>query len=91
MTQLHNDWLETLITFGGLGFALILLALLTVLGRWFIRGGIPAPRVFVMFVWLALGSCLLFAAVDFPFQIYSILFLFLLLCAVLSGLSRSEN
>lgn len=88
MAQLHNDWLETLITFGGVGFAMILLALLTVLGRWFIGGGIPAPRVFVMFVWLALGGCLIYAAVDFPFQIYSILFLFLLLCALLSCLSR---
>ena len=88
MAQLHNDWLETLITFGGLGFSMILLALLTVLGRWFIGGGIPAHRVFVMFLWLALGGCLIYAAVDFPFQIYSILFLFLLLCALLSCLSR---
>lgn len=88
MAQLHNDWLETLVTFGGLGFGLILLALFTVVGRWFSDGGIPTHRVFVLFVWLALGGCLVFAAVDFPFQIYSILFLFLLLCAQLTCLSR---
>lgn len=88
MAQLHNDWLETLVTFGGLGFALILLALLTVLSRWFRGGGIPAHRVLVSFLWLALAGCLSYAAVDFPFQIYSILFLFVLLCAILFCLSR---
>ncbi len=41
-----------------------------------------------MFLWLALNGCLIYAAADFPFQIYSILFLFLLLCALLSGLFR---
>ncbi len=86
--QLHNDWLETLITFGWVGSALILLALLAAAGRWFFPGGIVAHRVFVMFLWLALGGGLAHAAVDFPFQIYSIMFLFLLLCAVLSCLSR---
>ena len=88
MAQLHNDWLETLVTFGRVGFSMILLALLTVFGRWFVGGGIPGHRVFVMFLWLALGGCLIYAAVDFPFQIYSILFVFLVLCAVLSCLSR---
>ena len=88
MAQLHNDWLETLVTFGRIGFSLILLALVTVFSRWFVRGGIAAHRVFVMFLWLALGGCLIYAAVDFPLQIYSILFLFLVLGAVLCCLSR---
>src|SRR5207253_127539 len=87
MAQLHNDWLETIVTFGFFGFALILAALLTVVSRWFIGGGIQAHRVFVMLLWLAIGGCLTYAAVDFPFQIYSILFLFILLCAVLFCLS----
>jgi O-antigen ligase len=88
MAQLHNDWLETVVTFGRVGFSLILLALVTVLSRWFVRGGIPAHRVFMMFLWLGLGGCLIYAVVDFPFQIYSILFLFLVICAVLYCLSR---
>ena len=88
MAQLHNDWLETIVTFGFSGFTLILLALLAIFSRWFIGGGIPAHRVFVMFLWLALGGCLIYSVVDFPMQIYSILFLFLLLCSVVSCLSR---
>jgi hypothetical protein len=86
--QLHNDWLETRITFGRLGSGLIGLALLTVLLRWFGRGGIHGGRRFVVLVWLALAGCMVHARWDFPFQIYSILFLFLVLCAVLFVLSR---
>jgi hypothetical protein len=33
---------------------------------------------------LALASCLGYALVDFPLQIYSVLFLFLIECAVLN-------
>jgi len=39
-------------------------------------------------VWLALGGCLVHARFDFPFQIHSTLLLFLVLCAMLFGLSR---
>ena len=86
--QLHNDWLETRITFGWTGGALIALALGAVLLRWFARGGIQGARRLVVLIWLALAGCLAHARYDFPFQIHSILFLFLLLCAVLSNLSR---
>src|SRR5205809_2043726 len=79
--QLHNDWLETLITFGRAGFALVLLALLLVWCRGFAPGGIACPGVFLACIWLALGGCLIHARYDFPFQIYSILLLFLVLCA----------
>ena len=84
----HNDWLETRITFGGVGFAIILAALMTVLARWFGGGGITAHWLLVSFIWLALAGCLVHARFDFPFQIHSVLLLFLLLCAVLSCLSR---
>jgi hypothetical protein len=86
--QLHNDWLETLITFGWAGTALILLALVTVILRWFARGGIHGGRRFVVLMWLALAGCLIHARFDFPFQIYSIVFLFLVLGAILFNLSR---
>jgi O-antigen ligase len=86
--QLHNDWLETRITFGWVGTILILLALLTVMLRWFAPGGIHGGRRFVILTWLAMGGCLAHARFDFPFQIYSILFLFLVLCAVLFNLAR---
>lgn len=86
--QLHNDWLETRITLGWAGSSLIALALGAVLLRWFARGGLHGPRRLVMLLWLALGGCLAHARYDFPFQIHSIVFLFLLLCALLSNFSR---
>lgn len=89
--QLHNDWLETRITFGGVGSGLIALAFLTVLSRWFVRGGIYSGRRFIILLWLALAGCLVHARYDFPFQIHSIVFLFLLWCAVLSNLSRKPG
>ena len=42
--QLHNDWLELRITFGGLGFGLLVLALLLVLARWWVSGGLLGGR-----------------------------------------------
>jgi len=85
--QLHNDWLETRITFGWAGTALIALAFLALLARYFARGGIYGGRRFTIMIWLALAGCLVHARFDFPFQIYSILFLFLVICAILSTLS----
>ncbi len=86
--QLHNDWLETRITYGLVGTALILSALALVLLRWFFRGGIHGGRRFVILMWLALAGCLVHARFDFPFQVHSIQFLFILLCAILVNLSR---
>jgi O-antigen ligase len=89
--QLHNDWLQTLITFGWLGSGMIGLALGCVLLRWFIPGGIGDGRRLALLLWVSLGGCLLHARYDFPFQICSVLFLFLLLCAILSCLSHRSS
>jgi hypothetical protein len=86
--QVHNDWLETRITFGWTGSALISLAFAMVLVRWFLPSGFHGGRRFVVLTWLALAGCLVHARYDFPFQVYSILFLFLVLCAILSDLTR---
>ncbi|MCI0745847.1 MAG: O-antigen ligase family protein [Verrucomicrobia subdivision 3 bacterium] len=88
--QLHNDWLETRITFGWAGSAMIALALSIVLARWFCPCGIQANWRFTGLVWLAIAGALAHARFDFPFQIYSILFLGLVLCAILSNLSRQS-
>lgn len=89
--QMHNDWLETRITFGWVGLGLILTAFGLACARWFGRGGLPGERHFVWLVWCALGGCLVHARFDFPFQIPSILGLFLFLCAILSCLSRRQS
>ncbi len=89
--QLHNDWLEYLITFGRAGVALFIAAALCLVGRWFTPGGLRAPWTFVAFLWIALGGCLLHARFDFPLQIYSIQFVFVLLCAVQFSLSRARS
>lgn len=86
--QLHNDWLETRITFGWLGLALLLAALACVGARWFFPGGLRGSRRLVVLAWLGLGGCLVHAWFDFPFQIHSTLFLFLVICALLFDLSR---
>ncbi len=86
--QLHNDWLETRICFGVLGSFLIAAAFIIVLLRWFAQGGLHGGRRFMILMWLALGGCLVHARFDFPFQIYSILFLYLVLCAIVFNLSR---
>jgi hypothetical protein len=86
--QLHNDWLETRITFGWIGFALLLAALGCVGLRWFLPGGLRGSRRFVFLAWLGLAGCLVHALFDFPFQIHSTLFLFLVICALLLNLGR---
>ena len=89
--QLHNDWLETRITFGWAGMVLLLAALACVGLSWFVPGGIRGGRRFVVLMWLALAGCLLGARFDFPFQIHSILFLFLVFCAVLFSMSHRSG
>ena len=86
--QLHNDWLETRITFGWVGSAMIALAFVLVVLRWYLPGGIQGGRRFMLLTWLALAGCLAHARFDFPFQIYSIVLLFLTWCAMLSTLTR---
>jgi O-antigen ligase len=86
--QLHNDFLETLATFGIAGSIPILLALGAALACWFYRSGIPVSRVLVYHFWVALAGLLAHAAADFPLQIYSLLFLVILYCAILSALAR---
>ncbi len=81
--QLHNDWLETRITFGAAGLGLILCGLAACLIRWAFGGGILVSWRFVSFFWLAMAGCLVHARWDLPFQVYSITLLFLLYCAIL--------
>ena len=87
IAQAHNDWLELLLTFGIMGSVLVLGALALVLLQPFGNRRIYCGRAFPRFIYISLGSCLLYAVVDFPLTIYSILFLFIVNCAVLSSVS----
>lgn len=88
---LHDDWLETRVTFGWAGSMLILCLLAVALTRWFLPGGVFGPWEFVVMVWVAVGGCLAHAKFSFPLQVYSILILLLAELAVLSSLSRPEK
>ena len=87
--QMHNDWLESQITLGGIGQLLALLPLLLILGRGFLPGGIRVRWPVITLFWVALSGCLVHALVDFPFQIESILILFTLLSSHLSTFSKT--
>jgi hypothetical protein len=89
--QLHNDWLETRITFGWLGSALIAVAFAIVILRWWLPGRIHGGWRMTSLLWLALAGCLAHARFDFPLQVYSILHLFLLECAILFTISRQPR
>lgn len=82
--QLHNDWLETLATFGWIGAGLVWIMLAATLVAPFFKQHSTSPPQFFLFLWLAIAGCLIHARYDFPFQIYSIILLFLTLCAVCS-------
>lgn len=72
----HDDWLETRITFGWIGSGLILGAgLMALVGGAASRWGMPWE--FRCLLLLALAGCLAQAKMDFPFQIYSIFHLFM--------------
>jgi O-antigen ligase len=82
----HDDYLETRITFGTVGFVVILLIFLAVWLVPFFGKGIPAPPEFFVLIGVAMVGILAHAKFDLPFQIYSIHSQFVLLCAVLTTL-----
>jgi hypothetical protein len=87
----HDDWLEMRITFGWLGFGMVLTMLLLVPAFWWFSAGIRADRGLYGLILAALSGCLLHAKFDFPFQIYSVLHLFLVECALLTCLARTRR
>lgn len=83
--QLHNDWLETRITLGWIGMALLGLAFAILFVRSFPATRIAWAQGLTPFIWLALAGVLVHARFDFPFQVYSIVLLCVVLCGILLG------
>jgi O-antigen ligase len=84
----HDDYLQTIVTFGRVGFSAIMFMLVMVFAYWFVARGIPTSELFIAFVWMAAAGCLLHARFDFPLQIYSLQLMFMTLCAMLTVLAR---
>jgi O-antigen ligase len=84
----HDDWLELRITFGWIGFSLALALLLALPCNWLYGTGLQTHWIIPANLALALGGCLFHAKFDFPFRIYSVVFLFVLLGGILTCLER---
>lgn len=87
--QAHNDWLQTIAEWGAIGFCLIVAALLLALA-------IPAKRgtsnpVLLCTLFVSLFLTLVHAVFDFPFQIHSILFTYLVLLAAAISLAFTSR
>jgi O-antigen ligase len=82
----HDDYLETRVTFGTVGFVIIVLIFLAVWLVPFFGNCIPTPPEFILLIGVAMVGVLIHAKSDLPFQIYSIHSQFVLLCAVLTSL-----
>lgn len=80
----HDDWLETRITLGTVGLALAMGLLGLVAASWFTSAGPLPPAVFPLFTAAALVGLLIHAKWDFPFQVQSLRFTFVVICAVLA-------
>ncbi len=90
--QLHNDWQEFRITFGRVGFAMMLAGLGLILARWFAApNGTRRDGTFLALLTIALCGCLLHARFDFPFQVYSVTFYFVVLAAILFSSCRDRD
>lgn len=84
----HNDWLETRVTFGRTGCTMIVAMLAILLTLWLGRGGVSVYWVFTALLGLGLSTCLLHSILDFPFQIHSLMHLFLTLGCIFACASR---
>jgi hypothetical protein len=89
--ELHNDWLEARISFGWVGSGMLALALALLGLMWFFPRGLAGHGRLMAALWMGLGGCLVHALFDFPFQVYSVVFLFLIWCALVVNLSRETD
>lgn len=80
---LHDDWLETRVTFGRVGMTIILLQFAVLLLWTFKQRPNWVSPVFTAALLVSLAGCLIHAKRDFPFQTYGVFFTFVAVSALL--------
>jgi hypothetical protein len=85
----HDDWLETRIAYGWVGFALIIANLLVLCAWIFIVWKPASHRSFAVSAGTGLIGALVHAKFDFPFQTYSIFFTFVIIAGILTSPARA--
>jgi hypothetical protein len=90
LAQMHCDWLQTLATYGVAGSALLAAAIVALIFSPRQRGKLPVRRSFVHLAWVGPAICLAGALLDFPFQVYAIEHLFVVVAALVSVLSATD-
>lgn len=88
---LHDDWMETAVTLGWVGLGLVVALLLAAVAVWNTQRGPRVEGVFPVALGLGLIGLLVHAKFDLPFQIVSLQFLFLVMCALLVSLPRRNS
>ena len=84
----HDDWLETRVTFGWVGLAIVLLMLaMTTSAKW-VSGRVPIRRELTWLLAIGLAGMLGHAFGDFPFQVPALHVSFLMGAALFSALGE---
>lgn len=89
--QLHNDWLETLVTFGWSGSLMLLLAMFVAVTRWIAPGNPSVDWRFAALTCVSIVGVLVHARFDYPMQVYSVLLLTMMLFSILFSVSRRAS
>jgi O-antigen ligase len=89
MAMAHDDFLQTLVTFGSVGLTLILIMIAIGLAYPFVGKGMRTPPMFSLCLLVAISGCLIHARFDFPMQLYSLFLLFLTVGAISMSVGRS--
>lgn len=92
MAYAHNDWLEVRVTLGWVGLGLLLMGLLGgSLAGWPCHRLGRAPPWFSAMCWVSLAGCLITAFADFPFRVFSVSFLFVILAGLLTVVTEQRK
>jgi O-antigen ligase len=87
----HNDYLETLVTFGWIGLVVVVFIFFAIWLVPFLGDGVTAPPEFIILIGLAMAGMMAHARYDLPFQIYSLHFEFVVLCGLLTCLKWARR